>query len=77
MHAFIAKLAKIISGAALLTLGIGMSVDPMKSDFFSPGGRYSGPHTRHLSERDMQVMGVMFVIFGLALMFSAFKKANK
>jgi hypothetical protein len=72
MRRFTAKIAKLIIAVVFIMLGVGMYIHPVASDYFYPGGKYSGPHTRHLSEGDMKVFGIMIVIFGSVLVYSAF-----
>ena len=54
-----------------------MFFHPVASNYFYPGGRYSGPHTSHISEGKVQVLGVAIAILGLGLMYSAFHDSRK
>jgi hypothetical protein len=77
MRRLTARIAKLIVAVALIALGVGMYIHPVASDYFYPGGKYSGPHTRHLSEGDMKFYGVVIVIFGLGLVYSTFYGSRK
>jgi hypothetical protein len=77
MRPLIPRIAKVIFAGILIALGVGMFRDPVAGDYTTSSARYSGPRTEHLSEGGMQAMGVMFMVFGLGLVFTAFKKANK
>jgi hypothetical protein len=77
MRRFTAKIAKLIFAVVFITLGVCMHIRPVASDYFYSGGKYSGPHIRHLSEGDMKVFGIMIVIFGLILVYSAFYGSRK
>jgi hypothetical protein len=71
------KIAKFIFAIALIILGAGMFLHPVASDYFWPGGRYSGPQTAHLPEGKIKVFGVVIGMFGLGLMYSAFYDSRK
>jgi hypothetical protein len=77
MRRFTAKIAKLVLAVVFFALGVDMYIHPVESDYFFPGGRFSGPHTRHLSEGDMKFLGIMIVMFGLGLVYSAFYGSRK
>jgi hypothetical protein len=72
MHRVVIKIAKCVFATAFIALGVGMFLHPVASASFYPGGKYSGPHTSHLSEGKVQVLGVVVALLGLGLMYSAF-----
>jgi hypothetical protein len=73
----IAKIIKCVLGLLILLLGVGMFVDPVASDAFYPGGKYSGPHTVHITAARMRVEGAVMAIFGLVMLYFAFFNSRK
>jgi hypothetical protein len=73
----IAKIIKCVFGLLLVLLGIGMFIDPVASDSFYPGGKYSGPHPVHYSAAHMKIEGATMTIFGLVILFFAIFNPRK
>jgi hypothetical protein len=73
----VAKILKCVFGLLLFLLGIGMFIDPVASDSFYPGGKYSGPHLVHYSAAHMKSEGAFMAIFGLVVLSFAIFKSRK
>jgi hypothetical protein len=72
-----AKMAKFIFGVIFIPIGVGISIHPIAGDFFNPGGRFSAPHTQHISANEMRVFGIFIAIVGLGLLYSTFNNSRK